>query len=123
MNGSGRNAEQRQRERERKKRGARKYGQAKYKHSRMGILSCWCAAGAFLILAAGVLCAFITRGEAPGIVGGVAVISLVLAVFGIRAAIRGFHEREKNYLTCKIGLPVNTVVLILFFAVYIGGLR
>lgn len=115
-------AEQRQRERERKKRGARKYGQAKYKQSRMGILSCWSAAGALAVLAGGIACAFFMRGEAPGIIGGAAVIAPVLAVCGIRAAIRGFRERERSYLTCKIGLPANAAALILFLAIFIGGL-
>ena len=58
-----------------------------------------------------------------GIVGGIAVIALVLSVSGIRMAIRGFRERERNYLTCKIGLPANAAALILFFVIFIGGLR
>ena len=44
-------SEQRQREKERKKRGARKYGQANFKHSRMGIVSCISGIGGLLILA------------------------------------------------------------------------
>ena len=40
MFGIGKSAEERQREKERKKRGARKYGQTNYKHSRKGIVSC-----------------------------------------------------------------------------------
>ena len=40
MFGIGKSAEERHRDKERKKRGARKYGQANFKHSRMGIVSC-----------------------------------------------------------------------------------
>ena len=46
MFGKEKNAEERQKEKERKKRGTRKYGQAKYKYSRMGVISCGCAAAA-----------------------------------------------------------------------------
>lgn len=122
MFGKEKGAEQRQKERERKKRGTRKYGQAKYKHSRMGAVSCGCAVAALLLLAGCILYAYIARGAAAGIVGGIAVVSLVLSVMGIRAAVKGFRERERNYLTCKIGLPGSALVLILFLAIFIGGL-
>lgn len=118
----GKSAEQRQREKERKRRGARKYGQANLKHSRKGIISCISGIGGLLILAGCVLYAFMTRGNAPGIIGGLAILALVLAGNGIRAALRGFYERERNYLTCKIGLPVSFVVVVVFLAIFIGGL-
>lgn len=121
MLGSGKNAEDR-REQERKKRGTRKYGQAKLKHSHMGVMSCLCAGAAFLILAFCILYAYMTRGAAPGIIGGLAVISFVLTAVGIRAAVKGFREREKNYITCRIGLPADVLVMILFLAIFIGGL-
>ena len=122
MFGMEKSAEQRQKEKERKQRGARKYGRAKFKQSRKGTLSCISGAGALLILMGCVLYAFTARGEAAGIVGGIVIISFLLSVWGIRCAIQGFHERERNYLTCKIGLPVNAVALILFLAIFIGGL-
>ena len=122
MFGKGKSAEQRQREKERKQRGARKYGRAKFKHSRQGVLSFISGGVALLILAGCVLYAFTTRGEAAGIVGGIVIISFLLSIWGIRCAIQGFRERERNYLTCKIGLPVNAAALILFLAIFIGGL-
>lgn len=122
MFGKEKNAEERQKEKERKKRGTRKYGQAKYKYSRMGAISCGCAAAALLLLAGCILYAYLARGAAAGIVSGIAVVSLVLSIMGIRAAVKGFRERERNYLTCKIGLPGSTLVLLLFLAIYIGGL-
>lgn len=122
MFGKEKNAEERQKEKERKKRGTRKYGQAKYKYSRMGAISCGCAAAALLLLAGCILYAYLARGAAAGVVSGIAVVSMVLSIMGIRAAVKGFRERERNYLTCKIGLPGSTLVLLLFLAIYIGGL-
>ena len=122
MFGKEKNAEERQKEKERKKRGTRKYGQAKYKYSRMGAISCGCAAAALLLLAGCILYAYLARGAAAGIVSGIAVVSLVLSIMGIRAAVKGFRERERNYLTYKIGLPGSTLVLLLFLAIFIGGL-
>ena len=122
MFGIGKSAEERQREKERKKRGARKYGQANYKHSRKGIVSCISGIGGLVILAGCIVNAFLARGNAHGIIGGLAVLSLVLSINGIRLAIGGFYERERNYLTCKIGLPVSSLTVIAFFALFIGGL-
>lgn len=122
MFGNGKDAEDRQKQKERKKRGTRKYGQAKYKHSHMGIVSCSCAGAALVLLAGCILYAYLARGAAAGIVGGIAIVSLILSILGIRAAAKGFRERERNYLTCKIGLPGSTLVLLLFLAIYIGGL-
>ena len=75
------------------------------------------------VLQAGcILYAYLARGAAAGVVGGIAVVSMVLSIMGIRAAVKGFRERERNYLTCKIGLPGSTLVLLLFLAIFIGGL-
>ena len=122
MFGIGKSAEERQREKERKKRGARKYGQANYKHSRKGVVSCISSIGGLVILAGCIFYAFLARGNANRIIGGLAVLSLVLSINGIRLAIGGFHERERNYLTCKIGLPAGFVSVIFFLAIFIGGL-
>ena len=97
-------------------------GRAKFKNSRKGILSCISGAGALLILAGCILYAFLARGKAAGIVGGIVIISFLLSIWGIRCAIQGFRERDRSCLTCKIGLPVNAAALILFLAIFIGGL-
>ena len=122
MFGIGKSAEQRQKEKERKKRGTRKYGQANLKLSRQGVLSCFGGGAALVILLGCIFYSFSVRGEAAGIVGGIAIISPILSVYGVLAAIRGFGERDRSYLPCKIGLPVSAAALILFFAIFIGGL-
>ena len=67
--------------------------------------------------------AYLTRGLAAGIVGGAAVTAMIVLIYGIRSAVRGFKEREKSYLTCKIGLPANALVLLVFLAIFIGGMK
>ena len=119
---NGKSAEERQREKERKRRGTRKYGQARLKHSRMGIVSCWMAVLSLLALAGCILYAYLTGGEAAGIVGGVAVLSPVFSACGLRSAVKGFRERERRYIFCKIGLPLNILMLIIFCAIFIAGL-
>lgn len=123
MFGNGKSADKKRRDKENRKRGTRKYGQARSKQSRLGILSCCCAGAGFFILAGCIVYAYLTRGLAAGIVGGAALTAVVVLLYGMRAAVRGFREREKSYITCKIGLPANTLVLLVFLAIFIGGLK
>lgn len=116
-------AKGREKEKERKKRGSRKYGQGRLKHSRMGIYSCVYAGGAFALILTCILIAFVTRGNTWGFIGGMGLVSVVLAVFGIRASIKGMREREKTYITCKAGLAGNIIILLGLLTIFIGGLR
>lgn len=111
-----------EKKKDRKKRGNRKYGQAKFKHSRKGILSCIIAVLVTLLLVALLLTAFLLKGEAIALIGSFGLFTLFLSVAGLATAIRGFRERDKNYLTCKIGAGVNGVVLMAFVAMFIRGL-
>lgn len=110
-------------EKDRKKRGTRKYGQAKMKHSRMGIYSCVYAGLSFALILSCILIAFVMRGDTWGFVGGMGILSIVLAVLGVRSSIKGMREREKNYITCKAGLAGNIMILLGLITIFIGGLR
>lgn len=111
-----------EKKKERKKRGNRKYGQAKFKHSKKGILSCIIAAFVALILIALISVAFLLKGEAIALIGSFGLITIILSVVGLSIALRGFRERDKNYLTCKIGAGVNGFVLFVLVAIFIRGL-
>ena len=64
------------RERRKEKRGGQENtGRQTFKHSRMGIVSCINSIGGLLILAGCIFYAFMARGNAHGIIGGLAVLS------------------------------------------------
>ena len=113
MFGNGKNADERTKGKD-KKSTTRKYGQPSYKQSRRGVLSCWCAGLALADLIGCVVYAFLVRGNAAGIVGGLAVLAFALAIFGINYAVNGFKERERNYLSCKIGIGMAIFVSFCF---------
>ena len=115
-------AKAKQKEKTQKKGRFRKYGQTKLKHSRMGIYSCVYAAISFVLLLICILIAFVMRGNTFGIIGGIGILSIVLAVFGIRASIKGMREREKRYITCKAGMAGNIVILLGLILIFLGGL-
>lgn len=110
-----------EKERERRRRGDRKYGQAKLKHSTMGIQSCSYAAAVLIVLILCILIAYVTRGNGAGIIGAAGEICIIITGLGIRAAIKGFRERERNYITCKIGIGANIVAMLLLISIFIGG--
>lgn len=115
-------ARERERDRERKKRGSRKYGQAKLKHARKGIMSCVLAVSVFLIFLFLFLTAFLSKGQSAAIIGSLGLLTIVLAFFGVTLGLKGMRERDKNYLTCKIGLGINGFIILCLAAVFIRGL-
>lgn len=116
-------ARQRELEREKKKCSSGKYGQTKRKHSRMGIYACVQAGLSFAMILICIFIAFVLRGKTWGFIGGLGLISVILAISGVRFAIKGMRERERKYITCKAGLAGNIVILVGLLTIFIGGLK
>ena len=114
--------EEKERERERKKRRKRKYGQAKLKHAKRGIYSCVMTATACVLLLILLAIAYTNGGTAAPVIGGVGMSAMVLAGASLYTAIRGFREREKDYLTCKIGVAASTLLILGFVGIFCRGL-
>lgn len=104
------------------KRGSRKYGQARLKHSKKGMMSCACAAAISLVLLLLVYTAYLHRGGASGYIGGLGVSTLIFAWIGVTMGIRGLREREKNYTTCRVGIAVNSFLVLCFILLFFRGL-
>ena len=41
---------------------------------------------------------------------------------GLLLGVRGFRERDKNYITCKVGIGANAAFLLGLTAIFIRGL-
>ena len=65
---------------------------------------------------------YISRGDVGLLIGFVGLFALALAVAGLKNAVQGFKEREKNYLTCKVGAALNGVLLAGLAAIFLRGL-
>lgn len=113
---------ERQRERERRNRKRRKYGQAQLKHSKRGIGSCMLDALVLIILAALFVKAYISEGTAAPIIGGFGLVAFVLSCCGLYMGLRGFKEREKDYITCKIGASCSAFFILGFIIIFCRGL-
>lgn len=111
-----------EREKRRKKILRTKYGQKPLKHAKKGIQSCMYAALVSFLLIFMIVLSFRVKGEASIWMGFGGLATLFLAGIGLYTGIRGFRERDKNYITCKIGAAVNGVVLAGLAVIFIRGL-
>lgn len=114
--------ERRKREKERRKRRSHKYGQTEMKHSKRGVLSCTLAFISAFLMVLIFSVSYISRGEVDILIGLAGVMALVIAVVGLLRGIKGFKERNKNYISCKVGIACNAILLLVFIATFIRGL-
>lgn len=108
--------------REKQRKRITKYGQAKPRHARKGIYSCCYAFVVLLLLYLMVSVSFRGKGEVSILFGFVGLGTIALAAIGIWLGVRGMKEREKNYITCKIGIGVNGIVFLGLAAIFVRGL-
>lgn len=104
-----------------KKQTTGKYGKKKVKHSGMGKTSCWMALMSLALILCSILIAYEMRGRTARIVGGLGVSSIVVAGAGFRTASKGFRDRNRNYMTCRIGIVLNSVLLIGLIIIFFRG--
>ncbi len=112
----------REREKKRKKMIRTKYGQTPLRHARKGVVSCIVAATSLFFVVLMIGTAFMASGEVSTWIGFLGLLTLALAVYGLVEGILGFQERDKNYLTCRIGVIVNGVLVLGMAAIFIRGL-
>ena len=115
-------AREREIRKERKKRGNRKYGQAKLRHAKKGIYSLMVAIAVVIIFAILILTAFLHTGQSSAIIGSFGLFTIILAVIGLVIGVKGFRERDKNYVTCKWGIGLNGFILFSLISMFIRGI-
>ena len=99
-----------------------KYGQKPLKHAKKGVQSCVLAGFVLFLLILMVSTSFASKGEVAGYMGIMGIATMVLAGMGLNLGIRGFKERDKNYITCKAGTGLCAAVLIGMAAIFLRGL-
>lgn len=114
--------ERKKREKDKQKRRSRKYGQAELKHAKRGILSCMMGGLTLFLLVLVFSVSYISKGDVNILIGLVGLGALVFSVMGFAKGIQGFKEREKNYLSCKIGVGLNGTFLFALVAIFLRGL-
>lgn len=108
--------------REKQRRRITKYGQAKPRHAKKGIYSCCYAFVVLLLLLLMFQISFREKGDVGMILGFAGLGTMALAGIGVWLGGRGMKEREKNYITCKVGIGINLAVFLGLTAIFIRGL-
>ena len=111
-----------EREKRRKKMIRTKYGQTQRRHAKKGIKSCIYAFFAIFFLFLMIASSFVENGQVGVLMGIAGFLIFALSVSGTKMAVQGFKERDKNYITCKVGLGCNAAVLFCVFAIFVRGL-
>lgn len=111
-----------EREKRRKKMIRTKYGQTQRRHAKKGIKSCIYAFFSLFFLFLLIANSFVENGQVGILMGIAGFMIFALSVTGTKMAVQGFKERDKNYITCKIGLGCNAAVLLSMFAIFVRGL-
>lgn len=119
-------AEAKKRAKEREKRRKRmiktKYGQTPRRHAKKGIKSCIYAFFSMFFTFLMFASTFEENGQIGILMGIAGLLILVLSAEGVVNGVQGFKERDKNYITCKIGLGCNVVILLCMLGIFIRGL-
>lgn len=111
-----------EREMRRKKMLRTKYGQKPLKHAKKGVHSCvYAGVSAFWLLLM-INLSFVKKGEIGTICGIAGFVILWASFAGLRSGIRGLNERDKNYITCKVGIAVNGLILLGIVSIFVRGL-
>ncbi|MCI9075201.1 MAG: hypothetical protein HFH10_05265 [Dorea sp.] len=113
--------ERHRREKERKKSRNFKHGQVKLKHSKRGLVSSGLAFTSAFLMMLIFLVSYISRGDVDILIGFTGLMVLVMSAVGVEQGIKGYKEREKNYVSCKGGIICNVVLLLIFTATFIRG--
>lgn len=110
------------RERQRKKMIRTRFGQKPKKHAKKGVGSCIFAVAAAVLLVLLISNSFSAKGQVGFWVGIAGLLNLWIAIKGCSYGVKGFRERDKNYITCKIGVGVNAALIVCMCGIFIRGL-
>lgn len=108
--------------REKQRKRITKYGQAKPRHAKKGIYSCCYAFVVFLLLLLMFEISYRKKGDIGMILGFAGLGTMALAGIGVWLGGRGMKEREKNYITCKVGIGINLTAFLGLMAIFIRGI-
>ena len=111
-----------EREKRRKKMIKTKYGQTPRRHAKKGIKSCIYAFFSIFFTFLMFASTFEENGQIGILMGIAGLLILVLSAQGVVNGVQGFKERDKNYITCKIGLGCNAGILLCMLGIFIRGL-
>lgn len=91
------------------------------RHARGGIISTVMAGIGWLVFAALCVYSSTSGGNAALVVGILGLLDALLVLIGMIVAYRGFHERDVYYVLPAVGMVLNGILFVVYFALYFMG--
>lgn len=110
------------REQERRKRRRKKLKQSQLRHAKRGVISCTLSGISLISILSLLAITYRQSGAAAAYIGGLGMIALVFAIVGVYMGVKGFKERNKAYITCKVGIGVSSFLVLTFLIIFCRGL-
>ncbi len=98
-----------------------KYKFAKKEYAKNGKISTGLAVAAVVLFVFSVILSFAFRGAAGVYVGGIGLLSTLLAVLGFILGVKGYSEKNCSHLFCTIGTIANGLICIFYLAIFSVG--
>lgn len=99
----------------------KRYKFAKKKYAKNGMISTVLAAVCLFLLLLASVVSFSLRGNAGVIVGGIALMAMLLSIYGFYLGLKGFSEKDCSSLFCIIGAIANGLIMVGYLAIYLMG--
>ena len=98
-----------------------RYSFAKRKPSPKAVWSVAVAAGSLALFFVSVLVSFLTEGRYPGIIGGICLFAMLIAVYGFLQGLRSFGDRGCSHSLSTAGSIANGIIMIGWLGVFLLG--
>lgn len=117
--------QQRRREKEvqRYQKKRNRYGEEKViRHAKHGARSTLIAIAAIVLLSLLVAVSYVQEGKAATMIGVLGICAWILSGVGIFFGMIGLRERERKYLTCRIGIVCNAALFVGLAIIFFRGI-
>lgn len=100
----------------------KRYKFAKKKYAKNGQISTILAAVCLALLLLASIVSFALRGNAGVFVGGIALMAMLLSIYGFYLGLKGFSEKDCSSLFCIIGAIANGLIMVGYLAIFLMGI-
>ncbi|HIX59972.1 MAG TPA: hypothetical protein IAA45_09710 [Candidatus Blautia gallistercoris] len=98
-----------------------RYSFAKLKPSPRAVWSVSMAIASVALFLISIVIAFLTKGEIPGIIGGVCLFAMLISIYGFIQGLRSFGDKKCSHSFSTAGAIANGIIMIGWLGVFLLG--
>lgn len=100
-----------------------KYKFEKKEHSRGGRTASFLALASFALFVSSVIVSFVFKGNAGTAVGGMALIAMLLSVYGFICGMKSFAEKGVSPILSVVGSIACGIIMVGWLTLFLAGVR